>query len=271
MKFRHRIKRYLDQIFPRAAAVRRANRSRRRSHERVKQEGFPALNRRLIEEMGPRVLSGPFAGLVLTPMTLQEHVGPCLLGTYEAELHPWFERLLGRRYPQIVDVGAKFGYYAVGLCRRDPSATSITFDIDPWARRATREVARANGVTALQVRSFASPAWLDRHLQPGALVISDCEGFEGDLFAPITTRAADSSTFVIEVHEAMAPGVTGRLVARFAATHDLVRVPTKAEPTVPSELRATLRTFSDEEVHILADELRGGGQEWLIATPKTAG
>jgi precorrin-6B methylase 2 len=271
MTLRHRIKRYLDQLFPRAAAVRRANRSRRRSHQLVSQRGFPALNRRLVDATGSRVLSGPFAGLVLTPMTFAEHVGPCLLGTYEAELHPWLERLLVRRYPQIVDVGAKFGYYAVGLCRRDPSATSIAFDIDPWARRATREVARANGVTALRVRSFASSAWLDRHLQPGALVISDCEGFEGELFSPITTRAADSSTFVIEVHEAVAPGVTDRLVARFAATHDLVRVPTHAETAVPPELRARLRTFSDEEVRILADELRGGAQEWLIATPKTAG
>jgi hypothetical protein len=271
MKLRLRLKRYLDQLFPRAAAVRRAARSRRRSHQFVEQEGFPALNRRLADVMGTRVLSGPFAGLALTPMTFMEHVGPCLLGTYEAELHPWLERLLGGQYPQIVDVGAKFGYYAVGLGRRAPAATSVTFDIDPWARRATREVARANGVTALQVRGFASPRWFDRHLQPGALVISDCEGFERELFPPITTPAADSSTFVIEVHEAVAPGVTDRLIARFAATHDLVRVPTQAETTVPPALRATLRAFSDEEVRILADELRGGAQEWLIATPKAVG
>jgi precorrin-6B methylase 2 len=267
MTFSKRIKRYLDQLFPRAAATRRAARSRRRSHDFVAQEGFPALNRRLAEAMGMRVLSGPFAGLALTPAALMEHAGPCLLGTYEAELHPWFERLLRRRYPQIVDVGAKFGYYAVGLARLDPSAAGVAFDIDPWARQATREVARANGVRSLEVRGFASPAWFDRRLQPGALVISDCEGFERELFPPITTAAADSTTFVIEVHEAVAPGVTDRLVARFGATHDLSRVPTQRETVVPAELRARLSMFSDEEVRVLADELRGGAQEWLVAVP----
>jgi precorrin-6B methylase 2 len=268
MNFFRRIKRYLDRTFPKVAAVRRAARSRRGSHRDARRKGHVALDRRLIDLAGTRVLSGPFAGLTLTPMTLAEHVGPSLLGIYESELHPWLERLLERRYPQIVDVGAKFGYYAVGLSRRDPSARSIAFDIDPWARRATREVARANGISTLEVRAFASPAWFDRHLQPGALVISDCEGFERELFPPITTPAADSATFVIEVHEAMAPGVTERLLARFGATHDVVRVPTQAEPTVPPELRAVLRTFTDEEVRVLTDELRWGAQEWLIATPK---
>jgi precorrin-6B methylase 2 len=267
MTFTRRLKRYLDQLFPNAAAARRAARSRRGSHRDAERKGHVALNRRLVDAAGTCVLSGPFAGLVLTPMTLKEHVGPALLGTYEAELHPWFNRLLRRQYPQIVDVGAKFGYYAVGLCRRVPSATSVAFDIDPWARRATREVARANGVTTLQVRAFANPAWFDRHLQPGALVVSDCEGFERELFPHVTTPAADSSTFVIEMHEAMAPGVTERLIARFAATHDLVRVPTRQESAVSSELRATLGAFTDEEIRILSDELRGGSQEWLIAVP----
>jgi precorrin-6B methylase 2 len=265
------MKRWLDGIFPRAAAARRAARSRRRSHQFVEQKGYPALDRRLAEAMGMRVLSGPFAGLTLTPTTFKEHVGPCLLGTYEAELHPWFARLLRSHHPQIVDVGSKFGYYAVGLSRLDPTARSIAFDIDPWARRATRELARANGVTGLRVRSFASPRWFDRHLQPGALVVSDCEGFERELFPHVTTTAADSTTFVIEVHETMAPAVTDRLVARFAATHDLAHVPTDDDPTVPAELRARLSAFTDEEVRVLADELRGGSQEWLIATPKAAG
>ena len=93
-----RFKQLLDRLFPRAAAVRRAARSRRRSHEFVSQHGFPALNQRLADMLGMRVLSGPFAGMRLAPMALLEHAGPALLGTYEAELHPWLDRLLARRY-----------------------------------------------------------------------------------------------------------------------------------------------------------------------------
>jgi 16S RNA G1207 methylase RsmC len=135
-----------------------------------------------------QVLSGPFAGMRLTEEALREHAGPCLLGTYEAELHPWLERLLQRRYAQFIDVGSKYGYYAVGLARRDPSVPSVAFDIDPWARRATREVAAANGVKTLDVRGFATPGWFDRKLLTNALVFSDCEGFERELFPPMPRR-----------------------------------------------------------------------------------
>ena len=263
------LKRLIDRLFPRMATVRRARRSRRGSHRDAINKGYAALDARLVALNGMRVATGPFAGMQLTPMTLREHVGPSLLGIYEAELHPWVERLLAARHPQVVDVGAKFGYYAVGFARALPEARCVAFDVDPWARRATREVARANGVTALEVLGFATPAWFDRHLMPGALVISDCEGFERELFPAITTRVADSATFLIEIHEAMAPGVTERLVARFGATHDIERVPTQREPIVPPALRATLTTaFSDAEIEVLTDELRGSQQEWLIATPK---
>ena len=51
-----------------------------------------------------------------------------------------------RPFPQIVDVGAKFGYYAVGLARRYPAAAVVAYDVDWWARRACRRMAAANGV-----------------------------------------------------------------------------------------------------------------------------
>ncbi|OYV68484.1 MAG: hypothetical protein B7Z72_08175, partial [Gemmatimonadetes bacterium 21-71-4] len=34
------------------------------------------LNRTLIEHFGPRVLTGPFAGLALSPLTRRDHLGP---------------------------------------------------------------------------------------------------------------------------------------------------------------------------------------------------
>lgn len=268
MSLIRRLKLFVDRLLPNLATVRRAARSRRGSHRDARRKGHTALNQRLIDVIGMRVASGPFTGLALTPMTLSEHVGPALLGIYEAELHAAIERLLRREYPQIIDVGAKWGYYAVGLSRRQPKAESIAFDVDPWARRATREVARANGTTSLRVLGFATPSWLDRHLKPGALVISDCEGFERALFPAMTTKAADRSTFVIEVHEAMAPGATEALLARFGATHAIERIPTQKQVSLPADLRARLRDFSDEEIAVLSDELRGSDQEWMIAVPR---
>jgi hypothetical protein len=74
---------------------------------------------------------------------------------------------------------------------------------------------------------------------------------------------------VIEVHEAMAPGTREALAARLGGTHELTWVATHAEATVPREVRAKLTQFSDAEVARLADELRGGTQEWLVAVPKS--
>lgn len=268
MRLTRRLKHVVDTLFPAMTLARRASRSRRGSHREARERGYVALDRRLADAIGTRVASGPFAGMVLTAEAFREHVGPALLGIYEAELHPAIERLMRHRYPQVVDVGAKYGYYAVGFSLRQPHAAGVTFDVDPWARRATREVARANGLRRLRVLGLATPAWFDRHLMPGALVMSDCEGFERELFPAITTSAADTTTFLVEVHETMAPGATERLQRRFAATHALEWIPVDPAPVLPAELRARLAGFSAEEITMLTDELRGGRQEWLVAVPR---
>src|SRR5687768_16482969 len=98
-----------------------ASRARRRSHRLLKEWGLWDLNQRLATELGSQVLDGPFAGLALSALARAEHIGPYLLGTYEAELHDTWGRLLKREYNEIIDVGANFGYYAVGLARRFPT------------------------------------------------------------------------------------------------------------------------------------------------------
>ena len=87
----------------------------------LKAWGLWALNQRLVAELGSQVLDGPFTGMTLSALSRAEHIGPYLLGTYEAELHDTWNRLLQREYSEFVDVGANFGYYAVGLARRFPA------------------------------------------------------------------------------------------------------------------------------------------------------
>jgi hypothetical protein len=118
----------------------------------------------------------------LTPMTHLEHLGPFLLGTYEYELHPWWVSLTRGEYAQIVDVGAKFGYYAVGLARYFPETPILAFDTDWWARAACREMATANRASNVHLEKYCSPRWLDQNLQPRALIVCDCEGFERGAF-----------------------------------------------------------------------------------------
>jgi hypothetical protein len=257
-------KRLLYALAPRWTTVLLSARARRHSHSVLATWGCPALNEKLIQHCGTRVVDGPFAGLVLTPMTHAEQLGPYLLGVYESELDDAWELALKASYAQIIDVGSKFGYYAVGLARRYPSASVIAFDTDPWARNATHEVASANDVHNLQIMGYCSPDWFAHHVQESALIISDCEGFETTLFGPATIPYLRSATLIIEVHECFVPGARETLTAAFAETHD-VRLFGHGRRRISNR---SLDFLSDRERSLATQEVRLP-QEWLLCLPKT--
>ena len=262
---KHRLKRAFLAVAPETAIAVMSARSRAHSQRLVDEWGLVTLNHKLTDVFGLVVQAGPFRGLALSPMTMQEHLGPFLLGTYEAELHPWLAALLERRFSQIVDVGSKFGYYAVGFARAHPGTEVIAFDTDWWARRATLEVAKANRVEkSVRVSGFCSPARLAATLRPHSFLISDCEGYERELFAPLIPQL-DSATLLIEVHEAAAPGVGKFLRERFAATHDVSAVAADAAPVRATTLDLTFLT--SEEARKALTEIRLP-QEWLLFSPR---
>src|SRR5688572_28096723 len=83
MTIKHALKQALYAAAPKVATAIVSARSRAHSHRMVRQWGLRELNEKLVSNLGSRVLSGPFKGMVLSPMTLREHIGPYLLGTYE--------------------------------------------------------------------------------------------------------------------------------------------------------------------------------------------
>ena len=243
-----------------------SRRARAHSHRVVRGWGCAALNEKLITHLGPTVQEGPFAGEILTPMASAEHLGPFLLGVYESELDAAWDIVFRRTYPQIVDIGAKFGYYAVGLARRYPEAAVVAFDTDSWARRATREMAAANHVANIELRSFCGPEWLKSGLRPGAFVISDCEGYEADLFSPDVAPHLCDTTLIIETHDGIVAGVTDRLRAIFAPTHDVREFGVEASRRVSSR---PLEFLSAQEAEFANREIRPPTQSWLLCVPRT--
>ena len=249
-------------VWPGAATVISSIRARRRSHRLVKEWGLFELNRRLVAEFGRTVIAGPFKGLVLTDASLSEHIGPYLLGTYEMELHDTWRRILERTFEQIIDVGANFGYYAAGLASRFPKTPTVAFDTDWWARWAVRDMATTNGLTNVSVKSACSPGWLSRHLRPRALIVSDCEGYEGQLFEG-EIPALSTASLVIEVHEQFVPGVTDRLRSRFRGTHALDVVDSRS--VTPPPPRA--ETLTPDEMKRASHEVRDP-QQWFVLNPR---
>jgi hypothetical protein len=191
-------------------------------------------------------------------------IGPILLGIGESELHPAFDEVLRDRFELIINVGANLGYYALGLALRYPEARVIAFDTDSWARRMMREMISLNELSNVEVRSYCSPEWLAENLRERSLVVSDCEGFEGELFFSVPIPNLTSATLVIETHDDISPGVTDRLRRLLAPTHQVTEIRSGAHPRVsPVDLG-----FLDENERFMAtQEVRNGEQGWLFAVP----
>lgn len=257
------IKRVSARMFPKTVARILAVRARRHNHSFVKQIGSLEVTRTLVGRFGPIVQTGPFAGMILTPATHMEHLGPYLLGTYESELHIIWERLLNQKFTQVIDVGAKFGYYAIGLAKVFPTSSILAFDTDPWARQTVVDMARANEVLNVTILGFCSPEWLDSNLKESALLISDCEGYESELFI-LPTHALRSATIVVETHDFIVHGVTDQLCQRFGGSHTLESIPSRSA-LAPPDIDLTFLSESSRDLAL--NEFRPR-THWLIFTPK---
>jgi len=263
--FKSTLKRALLRVAPQAAGSLIAARDRAHSQRLVKKWGLFELNRKLMKELGTTVVSGPFRGIKLTPMTWQEHIGPYLLGTYEMELHPWWVNVFEQSFDRIIDIGAKFGYYAIGLAVKFPDATVLAFDTDRWARNAIREMAAGNHVQNLVLKSYCTPARLRESLGRRTFILSDCEGYEDELFSKVDPSEMASAVILIELHEERSPGVTSRIESRFAQTHIASRLDSRPVCPLPADIR--ILSLSEEEIRYASNEIRPR-QEWLFLTPR---
>jgi hypothetical protein len=224
----------------------------------------------LMRASGGRVLSGPFAGMAYTGEAVGSQPGPKLLGTYESELAAVVDDCCTRTFANVVDVGAAEGYYAIGTLRRMPNANGVAFESEPAGQRLLESMAKLNGVSnRLAIHGQCALPDLSAALKPGTsnLVIMDVEGAEDELLDAQRCAGLGSAWILVETHEHLAPGVTGRLMRRFEATHEIKRIdsqPLSATtlPTIPGLSPATIR--------LLADEMRSHPMSWLWMTPASA-
>jgi hypothetical protein len=211
------------------------------------------------------VVNGPFAGMRSVHSGMAKFVQ--LLGDYERSLVPVVERVIAQRPRVIIDVGAAYGYYALGFARRCPDARVIAYELDSTRRDRMRKYRRLNAVKdRVELRSECTAASLGRDLRqsPGAFVLMDAEGAVDALLQP-GLRNIDRSEMLIELHEMFVPGVTGRLRERFAATHTASIIPQAPIPARPHDANWFIRAFW----WALNREDRGEPMAWLHLVPGT--
>lgn len=195
-------------------------------------------------------------------------ISPKLLGTYELELHASLANILKRRHDCIVDIGSAEGYYAIGLARLTNS-TVYAFDSDEKARKLCSEMAVANGVE-LQLENFCTAeSLLKLPLGKRSLIISDCEGYEVELFSEKTVNMLTSHDLIIETHDIYQAGILDALLKRFKNTHNVEVIESfDDKEKVFRYVLPDLNDISAENRLRLLREFRPGKMKWLVATAR---
>jgi precorrin-6B methylase 2 len=168
------------------------------------------------------VKHGLFAGMKYPEM---ESVGsvlfPKLLGSYEKELEPILEKICGTEYTEIVDIGCAEGYYAVGLAMKIPTAQIYAYDTNQQAITLCEKMAELNGVAdRVWIGAFCDTEILMRiPYTKKALIISDCEGYEKELFTNEVARSLKGHDLLIEIHDFMDITISESIRKCFEKTH----------------------------------------------------
>lgn len=239
--------------------------SRRSRHHQVRvlnESGVTQFSESYIQKHGLVVQHGPFAGLVYTAGAARNRIiVPKLLGTYELELHDVLKRVLAADYDCMIDIGCAEGYYATGLARCGRKI--IAFDTEPNELAFAREMADRNAVSAkMEFRGWCRSDDLAQIAGSckRVFILSDCEGYETELFTQQTLRALTNADLLIELHG----NAESLLRPRLAETHNVSVIQSKPREDV---MLPELADIPAEQRWMALTEYRDE-QHWLWAQPR---
>ena len=220
---------------------------------------------------GDAVLSGPFAGMRLTG----HPAPPELLGTYEHELFGLVGELACQPFHTIVNVGARYGYYAIGLARLMPRVRVAAFEGDAEAFGMLADAISANGVSdRVSAGGFADPPTLAAALREGSgvLVVCDIDGGEVALLNPAQVPSLVRATILVECHGPAETPTEPVMVMRFLPTHDVRRIAPEDRVLahLPAGVAEPWRSRMPGTMEALLQEHRTMPQSWLLLTPRVS-
>lgn len=174
-----------------------------------------------------RVASGPFRGMSYPSFeSCGSQIAPKLIGSYEYELHGIIEQCIASDYARIIDIGCAEGYYAVGFAIRDRNSHVIAADTSPTARELCAAMAALNGVAdrVTTVETIDSRALISTVADQRCLVLSDCEGYEKELFTAETSHHLGRSDLLIECHDYKDASITPTIISAFHDSHVITKI-----------------------------------------------
>lgn len=245
-----------DRSYARIMSVR----SRNHQIRYLQSTGDSELTRKLVQAYGTSVQGGPFYGLLYPEEALWNRLAaPRLLGSYEQELHSVFNSP-GSSYELCLDIGAAEGYYAVGLARTKPVKV-VAYETDPRERYFCEQMARLNEVSdRVELRSWCDEEELVmRCRERRCFVLSDCEGYEHELFTERAIEALRRSDVLIELHDRRGIDMLEVMRNRFRLTHRLQVFGVEARS---ADQYPECRILGKDAERALVDQ-RSPDQRWL--------
>ena len=219
-----------------------------------------------------KVLHGVFAGMKYPgKLSIGSGFFPKLLGSYEKEIEPVLETICDSNYSEIVDIGCAEGYYAVGLAMRIKTAKIFAFDANTKANRLCQAMAELNGVSERVITgSFCdADTLINLPLTEKALIVSDCEGYEKELFTNNNLPFLARHELLIEVHDFIDIEISSYLRKIFESTHS-IQVFSSIDDIKKAQLYEykELEGLSLEEKKQILDEYRPAIMEWFYLKPR---
>jgi tRNA G37 N-methylase Trm5 len=191
-------------------------------------------------------------------------------GLYEVEI-----RDIMLAFPKtslLVNFGGGDGYYPVAMVRAGAAGRAIAYELKDEGRKAIMDNAAANGVDGRVTVRGAASAGLAAELSAdgldGALILSDIEGAEFDVFDDALVAACRRARIVIELHPfAVANGEARQraMIARLEPSH-AVRI----IDAVPRDWTGVpeIEAMHDIDRALVTTEGRKLRARWLIAEPR---
>lgn len=168
------------------------------------------------------IKNGPFKGILYPDITSIKSFAK-VFGSYERELHPIIEDICQKKYTEIINIGCAEGYYAVGLAKRILTAKVYAYDVNETAIQQCKKMAVLNNVDQqIIIGSFCDTETMKLFgsTQMG-LIISDCEGYEKELFTKEIAPLLSRFDMIIEIHDFVDITISSHIRQLFENTHDL--------------------------------------------------
>ena len=177
----------------------------------------------LLRESGHMVFSGPFATMKLQDSLALASDPKYIIGCYEQEVHEVINDVICSAPRTVIDIGAAFGYYAVGLALKITGSEIIAFEeVEQPHWHELRELAMLNGVSDRVTQlGPCTVTELNATCREDSFILCDCEGGEEDLLDPRQVPLLGTCKILTELHEFHRPNLVGTLVTRFKESHNI--------------------------------------------------